>query len=416
MPRKKKEATEAQMPEAIATDGSIAVTAPEPVAPPPPPMAFALPLDTLKKAVATVSAAVATRSTLPVLGGILLACEDGRMRVAATNLELGIQVWISPSDSVPGGVVIPAKSLDDALGKLPDKPVEGLLTPATVTLGLQAGRTKFNFKGIPFEEFPLIPVAELGTAPAFKGEDFIAALKAVIPAAATDEARPILTGVYIKMDDEGELTLESADGFRLHHKVLHTHVHGQHFSVVVPARALAVVVKKFIGGDTTILMDIPKNSGQVIFAQGETQIVSQLIEGSFPDLNAVIPKSHTVELKLPKTGLIKSLEAADVMAREAAHTVRIKPVLGTDTEPGHLEIVATSAETGDFHDSDLAVYITRSTEDKPFEFAVNGDYMAEMLKCSPDEQAVIELSSQTAPIKLTATDFVAVCMPMHLGR
>ncbi|MCC6189657.1 MAG: DNA polymerase III subunit beta, partial [Anaerolineales bacterium] len=309
--------------------------------------------ENLAKGLSVVSRAVAARSTLPVLGNILVASDNGRLRLAATNLELGITCWIGAKIEEEGATTLPAKTFVDLVNTLPQDKVELDLNARTQTLSLTCGRTRAHIKGIDAQEFPLIPVADplqsprggVDSAIELNVEDFHEMITQVAFAAATDEARPILTGVLARIDG-GQLKLEAADGFRLAVRTAHLSAPASApLHAVIPARALAELAR-IIAADEPVYMSLPTGRGQVIFHHGSVELVSQLIEGTFPDLTAVIPKNYTTRTVLPTDEFRKACRTSDIFAREAAHTARLKIKPGTDLTPGHISISATSAETG----------------------------------------------------------------------
>ncbi len=370
--------------------------------------------ENLAKGLSIVARAVAARSTLPVLGNILLATDNGRLKLSATNLELGITCWIGAKIEEDGSTTVPAKTLVDLVNTLPQDKVEMELTVRTQTLNLACGRTQTHIKGIDAQEFPIIPPADLDHALELNVEDFREMINQVAFAAATDEARPILTGVLAKIDN-GELKLEAADGFRLAVRTAHLSAPpAEPVNAVIPARALAELAR-IIGADEPVYMSLPPNRGQVIFHHGNVELVSQLIEGAFPDLNAVIPKNYTTRTILPTDEFRKACRTSDIFAREAAHTARIKIKPGTDVTPGHVTISATSAETGD-----NVAEIDATVDGQAVEIAFNVKYLVDVLNVINTPNVALETSAATSPGVIRPMggndEYLYVCMPMHLGK
>jgi DNA polymerase-3 subunit beta len=370
--------------------------------------------ENLAKGLSIVSRAVAARSTLPVLGNILLATDNGRLRLSATNLELGITCWIGAKIEVEGATTVPAKTLVDLVNTLPQANVELELVVRTQTLNLACGRTQAHLKGIDAQEFPLIPLADLDHALELNVEDFRDMINQVAFAAATDEARPILTGVLAKIDG-GQLKLEAADGFRLAVRTAHLSAPpADPVNAVIPARALSELAR-VITADEPVFMSLPASRGQVIFHHSNVELVSQLIEGAFPDLNAVIPKNFTTRTVMPTDEFRKACRTSDIFAREAAHTARIKIKPGTELIPGHVTISATSAETGD-----NVAEIDATVDGVGGEIAFNVKYLVDVLNVINTPNVALETSSATSPGVIRPAggndEYLYVCMPMHLGK
>jgi DNA polymerase-3 subunit beta len=369
--------------------------------------------ENLSKGLSLVSRAVAARSTLPVLGNILLATDNGRLRLSATNLELGITCWVGAKIEEDGSITVPAKTFVDLVNTLPQDKVELDLNVRTQTLNLVCGRTQAHLKGIDAQEFPLIPCADLDNSLELNVEDFREMINQVVFAAATDEARPILTGVLAKIDG-GALKLEAADGFRLAVRTASLSSPAETpVTAVIPARALAELAR-VITADEPVYMSLPPGRGQVIFHHGSVELVSQLIEGNFPDLTAVIPKNYTTRTVLPTEEFRKACRTSDIFAREAAHTARLRIKPGSELEPGHVSISATSAETGD-----NVAEIDASVDGVPIEIAFNVKYLVDVLNVITTPNVALETSTATSPGIIRPVgrdDYLYVAMPMHLGK
>ena len=370
--------------------------------------------ENLAKGLSIVSRAVAARSTLPVLGNILIATDNARLRLSATNLELGITCWIGAKIEDEGATTVPAKTLVDLVNTLPQDKVEMSLTVRTQTLNLTCGRMHANLKGIDAQEFPLIPPADLDHALQLNVEDFREMINHVIFAAATDEARPILTGVLAKIDG-GQVTLAAADGFRLSVRTAHlsTPAVGEPINAIIPARALAELAR-VISADEPVFMSLPPGRGQVIFHHGNVELVSQLIEGTYPDYANIIPKSYATRAVLSTVEFRKACKTSDIFAREASHTARLKIKPGGELTPGQVVITATAAETGD-----NVAEMDASIEGNPVEIAFNVKYLVDVLNVIDAPNVALETSSPTSPGVIRPVgrdDFLTVIMPMHVGK
>jgi DNA polymerase-3 subunit beta len=369
--------------------------------------------ENLAKGLSVVSRAVAARSTLPVLGNILLATDNGRLRLSATNLELGITCWIGAKIEEDGSTTIPAKTLVDLVNTLPPDKVDLSLVVRTQTVNLSCGRTHANLKGIDAQEFPILPLANLDDAIQLNVEDFHEMIEQVIFAAATDEARPMLTGVLAKIDG-GEVTLAASDGFRL--AVRHAHLStpaARPVTAIIPARALAELAR-VITSEEPVFMSLPEGRGQVIFHHGSVELVSQLIEGSFPEYTNIIPKRYATRTVMPTADFRKACRTSDVFAREAAHTARIKVKPGDDLTPGHVVIAASAAETGD-----NVAELDATVEGEAVEIAFNVKYLVDALNVIDTPNVALETNAPTSPGVIRPVgrdDYLCVVMPMHIGK
>jgi DNA polymerase-3 subunit beta len=247
--------------------------------------------ESLARGLSTVSRAVSPRSTLPVLSNVLIASDEGRMRLSATNLELGITCWIGAKIEEEGSTTVPARTFSDLVGTLPAEQVSLNLNTSTQTLNVHCGPSNTEIKCIDAQEFPPLPVPDMEGAILLNVADFKDMISQVVFAASVDEARPVLMGVLV-MVDKDILTMASADGFRLSvRKGTLSQPAAQPFTAIIPARALGELARVAGEGNEMISMVLPKGRGQVVFRMKDVELVSQLIDGTFPDYQQIIPRA-----------------------------------------------------------------------------------------------------------------------------
>ncbi len=370
--------------------------------------------ENLARGLSLVARAVATRSTLPVLGNVLLATDHGRLRLSATNLELGISCWIGAKVDEDGAITVPARTFVDLVNTLPNDTVSMELAVRTLTLNVRCGAFNNDIKCIDAQEFPPFPSVEADSGLTLNVEDLRQMIGQVVLAASTDDARPVLTGVLIEITGN-TMTLAAADGFRLSVRSaqLGEKVSGT-TKAIIPARALAELGRILSDGEETVTMTLPPNRGQVIFRSKNVELVSQLIDGTFPDYRSIIPTSFSTRSVMSTSALLKACKAADIFAREAAHSARLHITPGTQLEPGKLEITATAAETG----SNETV-VDATVDGGAIDIAFNVRFLVEVLNVIDTPNVALETSSTSSPgvIKpVGREDFLHVVMPMHLGR
>lgn len=360
-----------------------------------------------------VARAVAARSTLPVLGNILIATDEGRLRLSATNLEMGITCWIGAKIEEDGSTTVPARTLTDLVSTLTDKQVEMSLTIRTQTLNLRCGDSNTDIKCIDSQEFPPMPVGELADGLQLNVADLKKMINQVVFAAATDEARPILTGVQIKIKDN-QITLASADGFRL--SVRDAEISSpvsQPIQAIIPARALGELARIAAEGDEIVNMSIPSGRGQVIFRMKDVELVSQLIEGTFPDFEQIIPRRFDTRAVLSTSAFLKACKQAEIFAREGSHIAKININPGDELQPGTMEISGQSEETGYSEN-----VVDASIEGPHLLIAFNVRFLREVLDVIDTPNVALETTSDTSPGLIRPvgnSQFLHVIMPMHLG-
>ena len=370
--------------------------------------------ENLSKGLGIVGRAVSPRSTLPVLGNVLLATDAGRLKLSATNLEVGINCWIGAKVEDEGATTVPARTFVDLVNALPPEQVDMELVVRTQTLNLRAGRSEANIKGIDAQEFPIVPVPEGEDGISVEADVLRTAVSQVAFAAATDDSRPILTGVLAKFED-AQLTLAAADGFRLSVRTIPLpHPVSDPFSIIIPARALTELGR--ISGEQKdpIVITVTPTRNQVLFQLTDIVLVSQLIDGNFPDYRQIIPRECTTHTVVDTAAFLKACKTALIFARDAAHITRVHVKPGSELTPGHIIVSATSAETGD----DVSEF-DASIEGEEIEIAFNVKYMIDLLSVVGAPQVALDTTTSSSPGVVRPVgdaDYTHVIMPMHLGR
>lgn len=369
--------------------------------------------DNLAKGLSLVSRAVTTRSTLPVLANILAETDNSRLRLSATNLDLGITCWIGAKVEDEGSTTIPAKTLVDLVNALPKEQVDMSLTARTHTMNVRCGSYNNDIKCIDAQEFPVLPSSDKEGAIELNVRDLREMIEHVVFAAATDDARPVLTGVEVKLDGD-DLSFAAADGFRLavHHGTLSSPVE-EHITAIIPCRALIELGRIAGEQDDPVAMTLLPGRSQVIFQMTDVELVSQLIEGTYPDYKQLIPSSHATRSVLPTNEFRNACRAASIFAREAAYTARLKIVPGGELDAGTVEVTAQSPETG----SNETV-VDATIEGDPVEIAFNVKYLVDVLSVIDTPHVALETAGPSNPgviRPIGRDDFLSVIMPMHIG-
>ncbi|MCB0215993.1 MAG: DNA polymerase III subunit beta [Chloroflexi bacterium] len=372
--------------------------------------------DNLARGLSIVNRAVASRTTLPILSNILMRAEGDRLKLSATNLEIGISCWIEAEVREAGAITVPARLLGDFVNSLPAEPVELKLDAKRKALDLSAGRYHADIKGIDAEDFPIMPTIDDGTSFTLDPAQLREMVAQVTIAAATDESRPILTGVQTVVDpDAGRVTMAAADGFRMsiREASFDAPLDGK-VSVVIPARALQELGRVVGDADGPVRVSLTENRNQILFHTGHVDIVSQLIDGNFPDVEKIIPAGYTTRAVVNAKALHGAVRIASFFARDSANVVRLKLEPGDDLNPGILTVSAQSAEVGG-NQSELEA----SIEGEAIEIAFNAKYMLDLLGALGSEQVAIEVSTPSSPgvyRPVDETEFTHVIMPMHIAR
>ncbi|MBN1487293.1 MAG: DNA polymerase III subunit beta [Anaerolineae bacterium] len=365
--------------------------------------------ENISRGLGIVGRAVPSRTTMPILGNVLLATDHGQLKLAATNMELSIVHWVGARVETDGQITVPARNFIDLVNSLPPDQVSMELDTEALTLGLSCGSVKASFRGISADEFPILPEPEDGGGFAVEAGDLNTGLGQVTFAASTDESHPVLTGVLAEFEGE-TVTLAAADGFRLSLRTIPLiHPVPEPFSVIIPARALSELERILGSQEEPVLISTTRPHNQVLFQFKDTVLNSQLIDGNFPDVRRIIPQSHTTRLVVGRDELLQACKRAAIFARDVANIVRLT------INPGEVIVSAASAESGQ-GSTGLVANVEGNEE---LEIAFNVRFLIDVLSALDTPQVAIEMNEPTNPglIRGVGDDaFLHVVMPMHLGR
>jgi DNA polymerase-3 subunit beta len=352
---------------------------------------------------------------MQVLGNVLLETEEGRLKLAATNLELGVTAWIGAKIEQEGSVTIPARTFIDLVNALSRERVDLELNPRSQAVHISCGATSGNINGIDADEFPVIPQAVEDQGIAVPGAEFREMINQTFFSAATDDNRPILTGVYARFDADS-LTLAAADGYRL--SVRNIGLESGMASpteVIIPARTLSELSKIITDDDEQILISIPAGRNQIIFHLNNVDVASTLLDGKFPDYNAIIPRGFSTSTTVYTADLLRACKRADIFARDVNNNAKVTITPGNGPSvPGEVRLIATSTERGN-----ADAFVDATVDGEAQEISFNVRYLIDVLNVIKEEQIVLETNGSTAPGVIRPygrEDFLHVIMPMSVGR
>jgi len=367
--------------------------------------------ENLNRGLNIVQRAVAVRTTLPITSNVLLATDQSRLKLVATNLEMAISCWIGAKVEEEGAITVPAKLLTEFVASLPAEKVDVNLAPKTKTLSLKCARFEARISGVDAADFPPVPKVEDGVVTKIEAEAFRQAVRQVAFAAAVEESRPVLTGVDATF--EGNLlTLAAADGFRLAvFKLPLANKVSQKAEVIIPARTLAEV-ERLATDEEPVEILVNPNKSQVLFRLKNIELVSQLVQGTFPKYNQLIPQSFATRVVVDVQQFLRATKTAAIFARDGSGIVRLIITPGGEMTTGKLQVSARSEEVGD----DVGD-IDAMTEGPEAKIAFNGKYMIDALSVLKESQVALEVTTPSSPgvLKPIGSDnYVHVVMPMFV--
>lgn len=372
----------------------------------------------LHKALNIVNRAIAARPTLPVLNNVMLSTEDARLKLSATNLDLGINVWVGAKIEEEGSTTVPARLFYDLVSNLSPERVDLDLDNRTQTLHLQCGGTRANIKGIDASEFPLIPEADTNTGIAVPAQLFKRMIDQVAFAASREENKPVLTGILTRIEGN-TLVMSATDGYRLsERRTALEHGVEKPITMIIPARTLQEVSRIIGEDDEDVLISIPEGRSQVMFHLHETDIASSLIDGQFPDYERVIPAKHQTLTTVYTDDLLKACKRSEIFAKDNAYTTRMSVQPGEDSMGhGEVRLNAQSNEKGDNESM-----IDASVDGVSIEISFNIRYLIELLNVIGDDQVVFQTNTSADPCLIRPfhedenSAYVHVIMPMRVGQ
>ena len=348
--------------------------------------------ENLSRGLANVSRAVASRATLPVTQNVLLESDNGQLKLTATNTEISISTWIGAQIEGEGSITVPARMLTDFVNSLPGQTVK--IDFQNDPVGVIVTCDKFNgtINGISAEEFPPIPTVEGGSSVTIPADTFRGALERVVFAAATDDSRPVLTGVKVELADDS-FTLAAADGFRLAVETgkLGTSVETE-VGVIVPAKTLSEVERLLGDGSSSVELSIDANGRSAKFRLDTSEIVTALVQGTFPDYEKLIPTSYGTKATVDLSSMVQATRAASIFARDGSGIIRVIVSPGGDDGAGSVKVISRAEEVGS-NENELDAKV----EGEETKVAFNSKFLMDVLNVMNGDDVDLETTTPSSP-------------------
>ncbi len=364
----------------------------------------------LSKGLAVVGRAVATRAVLPITNNVLIATEGSQLRLSATNLEIAISCWIPGTIEKEGTVTIPARLVTDFVNSLPSGRIDMALSPRSRSLELRCARHEAHISGLDPADFPAIPKITDGINVQVKPGDLRLAINQVAFAAASEESRPVLTGVHAEFEGN-QLTLAAADGFRLAvRKVSLAKVVDTKIAIIIPARSLAELNRLISDQEEPLELTVNSQKSQVLFRLRNVEMVSQLIQGTFPNYSQLIPKSYNTRAVIKLAEFLRVTKSASIFARDGSGIVRLQ-IMPRDGK-GKIAISARAEEIGDNIGE-----VDATVQGEEAKIAFNSKYLMDVLGVISKEEVALETTTSSSPGVIRPVgdeSYIHVVMPMFV--
>lgn len=371
----------------------------------------------LAKQLAIVGRLVSGKPGLPILANVLLETEDSKLKLTATDLELGVHTWIGAEVKAEGKITIPARTFSEFVNSLPTGSMEVELEKQVMKVTATNNAAQFNT--LPPDDFPAVPTVKDGTLIMSLEPDAIqSAINRVALAAASDDSRPVLTGIKVEAEGTG-LTLVAVDGFRLARQYMEMEkTVKEKVDLLIPAKSfqeLARVINDLSDGSDKKKKDMVevyllKNKNQVIFRYKEVDLISRLIDGQFPEYKQIIPTGYQTKVEMNVAELQNAVRIVNIFARNVIGNKAVMEFLPKDKQ---VKVSADLVEVG----GNESIFEAEGEGDN-LKIGFSAKFLTDMVSCVSGDKMIFEGSNPTAPgvFKSKGEDgYIHIIMPMRIG-
>lgn len=370
--------------------------------------------DSLYQGVQSVEKIVSTRSTLPIIGNILLEAGKSKLKISANNLEIGMEVFVKANVDEEGAILIPAKIFSGIVSKLPDTDI----TIKTIEKGqvkISYKQSNFSVNGLSPDEFPTLPKIKEGKSVTVDSKIFSEMIEQSVFSVSMSEEKYVLSGVLMEFGksqasgDASNLRMVSTDGYRLSKRG--SKLPGAltfESSLIVPAKALAEI-NRVVGADPGGEIEITLGGEHISFRYKDTYIVSRLIQGQFPDYKQVIPKTSEIKVAMNCKAFLQAIERAAVIAGSSANIVRL------EVKSGKMQVIANAPDVGNINE---VVEAEIKGGDRA-QVAFNVRLIIDVLRVIKEEKILLELSGPLSPGLIRPAggeDYTYIVMPIRVAE
>ena len=358
--------------------------------------------ENLAKALNAVSKIIPIRGSLPILSNVLLKTENGRLKIIGTNLEIGVRYLIGAKIEEEGEITIPSKLFAEYINSLPNDKID--LSLKENNLIIKSNDYNAKVFGTDTKEFPLIPEVKNEPITILKADQFLESINQVVFAAALDETRPILSGVYFHFEGD-KLRMVATDSYRLSEKTIKLGKPVKEAkSVIVPAKTIQEL--NYVVSENEKPVEISIDENQILFRIADIDLISRLIEGEFPNYEQIIPESFETRAKINVEEFIKVIKLANIFAREGTHNVQLE--LKKD---GKIIVSTATAQVGDNVST-----LKSEIEGNESEITFNTKYLLDVLSNIKTKSIYLELNGKLNPGVIKSEglkDYTHIIMPLR---
>ena len=348
--------------------------------------------ENLSRGLSVVQRAVATRTTLPITQNVMMSTDNSRLKLSATNLEIAISTWVGAQVEEEGSLTVPARLLTEFVNSLPAARIDVTSSAQPLSLGLSCARFEANINGQDAEDFPPIPTVDEGAVGRIDASVMRDAISRVAFAAATDDSRPVLTGIKVEMSGDS-FTFAAADGFRLavYDGKLSAPI-SEDISFTVPARALQEVGRLISAQSDPVEFTVTPQKSQALFRLENVELVSQLVQGTFPNYRQLIPETYDTRVVVAHESFTQATRAASTFARDGSGIVRLNVTAAENGTEGKLAVSSRAEELGE-----NVGEIDASVEGDDAKIAFNSRFLSDVLDVLGDDEVALETTTPSSP-------------------
>ncbi|MFC1656387.1 DNA polymerase III subunit beta [Patescibacteria group bacterium] len=360
--------------------------------------------ENLNKGLGLCSRIISSPKTLPILSNVLIATDKGRLKLSVTNLEVGINVWIRAKIDKQGAITVPARILSDFVNNNRDSNIQ--LETSDLSLSVKSDNCQAKISGIESGEFPVIPTIKEDQGFELSAKELEEAIPKIIIACATDESRPVLSGVLFNCI-ENKLKLVTTDSYRLAEQTLGLANKLDLPKVIVPNKTMQEVYRiigSHLSSKDKVQINVAEN--QILFKFGnDIEVSSRLIEGVFPSYEQIVPATPSTTVSTNKKQFLSAVKSGSLFSQNTANNIRIK------TEKNNLIILAQSNQIGD-----SKIQVKSEIHGGDIEIAFNARFIIDALNNLSGESVELGLTEKLAPAKITNPkdkNYTYVIMPLR---
>lgn len=353
----------------------------------------------LKKALSLVEKVVSKNSSLPILNNILLKTENGRLKVSATNLEIGINYIIGAKIEEVGQIAVPARIISDFIGNIVDDKVS--LTTKNNVLSINSEKYKTQILGFDAKDFPIIPKIKSKPLAVIPTKILKNSFMTVLDSVALSETRPELAGVYVNFDND-KIVFAATDSFRLTERTVDFKNINKH-SFIIPRNTVVELIR--IAGELEGDLSFNTSDNQISLFNDDFEIVSRIVDGNYPDYKKIIPEKSVSRVLVNKNELDKTIRIAGLFSTNISD-IKINCL------EGKMALLAKNSDKGE-----IETIIDASLKNQPFEVSLNFHYLLDGLKVFDTDKIIIEFTGQGSPLVMRANDdkkdIIYLIMPLR---